>query len=642
MKRHLTETDEPMTILSAGETDTGSAEVQERQETGSESRMKESYSEGVAHHADPESCVGHRKVTYEALTGEHAERVFSCEIMPFGVPTSFAQAEGKTEGSVMRKLPEDPAQSQTLFMRGNSLHGNWDTPQPSAKDGRTGRSEKAKGHASDVHGCGESDGCIIPKKLPNKGEDDSLAEVVEGRQPTKGNTIQAATRRTQGRARVSFGLDGVREVARKDKGVRFTALLHHVTAKLLQESFYCLKREAACGVDGMTWSEYEVNFEERLHDLHSRLHRGSYRAQPSRRVHIPKPDGRLRPLGIAALEDKIIQQAVGTVLNAVYEEDFLGFSYGFRPRRGQHDALDALWVGIMREKVDWVLDADIRDFFGTINHEWLVKFIEHRIADRRIIRLIRKWLRAGVCEDGKWSGTEVGTPQGAVISPLLANVYLHYVFDLWVNQWRSRHAEGKVIIVRYADDFVMGFQYRHEADRFLRELKERMSKFGLNLHPDKTRLIEFGRYAHERRAKRGDCRPETFDFLGFTHYCGRKQEDKGFIVKRKTTAKRLRSKLQELKEIVMRRRHEPVRVVGAWLRTVVQGYFNYHAIHGNMAALETFRREVSRYWLHALRRRSQRYRMNWERFKKLENHWIPELKILHPYPSERFYARHPR
>ena len=604
--------------------------------------MKESYSEGVAHRTGPELYVGCRKAASEALTGVHTERVSSCEIKPFGVPTLFAHAEGNTEGGVMRKSPEDPAQSEALSMCGNSLHGNRDTPQSPAKDGWMGWSEKAKGHTSDIHGCGESDGCIVPEKLPNKGGDNSPAEAVEGRRPTKGNIIQTATPRTQGRTRVSLGLYGVREVARRDKRARFTALLHHVTVELLRDSFYRLKRQAACGVDGLTWSEYEVNLEERLYDLHDCLHRGSYRAQPSRRVHIPKPDGRLRPLGIAALEDKIVQQAVGTVLNAIYEEDFLGFSYGFRPGRSQHDALDALWIGIMREKVDWVLDADIRGFFDTINHEWLIKFIEHRIADQRILRLIRKWLRVGVCEDGKWSKSEVGTPQGAVISPLLANVYLHYVLDLWVNQWRKRYAEGNVIIVRYADDFVMGFQYRHEADSFLQELKERMKQFGLALHPDKTCLIEFGRYARERRAKRGDCKPETFDFLGFTHYCGKKLKSNGFIVKRKTTAKRLRSKLQELKEIVMRRRHEPVRVVGAWLRTVVRGYFNYHAIPGNMAALETFRREVSRYWLHALRRRSQRHCMNWERFRKLENRWIPKLKILHPYPSERFYARHPR
>ena len=444
------------------------------------------------------------------------------------------------------------------------------------------------------------------------------------------------------RTSVSTGLRGVREAARRDKGVRFTALLHHVTVGRLREAFYALKRDAASGVDGLTWKQYEEDLEERLPDLHERVHRGSYRAQPSRRVYIPKADGRRRPLGIAALEDKIVQQALAVVLNAIYEEDFLGFSYGFRPGRSAHDALDALWVGIMRGKVDWVLDADIQGFFDTIDHEWLLKFLEHRIADRRILRLIRKWLGAGVSEDGTWSRTEVGTPQGAVISPLLANVYLHYVLDLWANQWRRRYAKGDVIIVRYADDFVLGFRYLNEAQRFLQELRERMKRFGLTLHSEKTRLIEFGRYAAERRKARGEGKPETFDFLGFTHLSGKKQKNKGFILRRKTATKRLRTKLREVRDALLQRRHEPIRKLGAWLRTVVQGYNNYHAIPGNMAALETFRREVCRYWLRALRRRSQRHRMNWGRFRKLITRWIPKLTILHPYPTVRFYAKHPR
>jgi len=440
---------------------------------------------------------------------------------------------------------------------------------------------------------------------------------------------------------VSNGLLRVREVARRDKRVRFTALLHHVNIDLLRESFQALKRQAAPGVDGVTWRQYEVDLESKLRDLHERVHRGTYRARPSKRTYIPKADGRLRPLGIAALEDKLVQQAVVTVLNHIYEEDFSGFSYGFRPGRSQHDALDALWVGLVGRKVNWVLDADIRGFFDTLDHGWLLKFVEHRIADRRILRLIRKWLRAGVSEDGQWSKTEVGVPQGAVISPLLGNVYLHYVFDLWVQQWRTRQARGDVIVVRYADDFVVGFQHRAEAERFRKELEDRLGKFGLTLHPDKTRLIEFGRFAAEKRRKRSQGKPATFDFLGFTHACGRKRSG-GFTVTRKTIASRLRAKLRELKAILMRWRHTPVLEQAAWLRRVVRGYFNYHAIPGNRYTLDVFRTQVIRHWLRALRRRSQKHRLNWARFAKLVIRWIPRARILHPYPPVRFYAIHPR
>ncbi len=395
-------------------------------------------------------------------------------------------------------------------------------------------------------------------------------------------------------------------------------------------------------MDGVTWPEYEDGLEDRLADLHRRVHTGTYRAQPSKRAYIPKPDGRKRPLGIAALEDKVVQQAVVTVLNQIYEVDFLGFSYGFRPGRGAHDALDSLWVGIMGKKVNWVLDADIQGFFDTISLEWLVKFLEHRIADRRLLRLIQKWLRAGVSEDGQWSKAEVGTPQGAVASPLLANVYLHYVFDLWVEQWRTRSATGDVIVVRYADDFLVGFQYRHEAERFLHELQERFGKFGLTLHPDKTRLIEFGRFAARDRRQRGQGKPEPFDFLGFTHCCGQKRQSGGFCVKRKTVSKRLRAKLQAVRAALLKRRHEPLGQQVGWLQGVVRGYYNYHAIPGNMPALETFRREALRYWLHALRRRSQRGALTWERFGPLTERCIPKPRILHPHPNDRFYAKHPK
>jgi group II intron reverse transcriptase/maturase len=464
---------------------------------------------------------------------------------------------------------------------------------------------------------------------------------VEGRKSIKGNANQAATRRTQRRESGSTGLDRVREVASRDKKVRFTALMHHVDVGLLRRSFFKLRRKASPGVDGVTWKGYGEGLEDRLADLHERLHRGAYRAQPTKRTWIPKPDGRQRPLGVTALEDKIVQQAVRLILEQIYEEDFLGFSYGFRPGRGCHNALDALYVGIAKRKVNYVLDADIRGFFDAIDHVWLVKFIEHRIADRRILRLIRKWLRAGVSEDGVRSETTVGTPQGSVISPLLANVFLHYVLDLWADNWRKQNATGDVIIVRYADDFAVGFQHRGEAERFLKELRKRLEKFRLELHPDKTRLIEFGRYAVQRGRRRGKGRPETFDFLGFTHVCG---EDKRgwFVLRRQSVAKRMRAKLQEIKEELRRRMHRSVSDVGRWLRSVVQGWYNYHAVPGNQDRLNSFRDRVTRYWLHALRRRSQRgrKRWTWKRFRqRLVRRWIPSVRMMHPYPTKRLIVK---
>ena len=526
-------------------------------------------------------------------------------------------------------------------MHGNSTRENRETPSTPAGADAAGRLEKALSRTANMHVDGGSDGRIVPAKCPNKGEQAS-AEGMEGRRPTKENIGQATPPRTQSRTSELNDLRGVREAARRDKRTRFTALLHHVTVQLLRDSYYALKREAAPGVDGVTWQEYGTDLEEKLADLHRRIHRGTYRAQPSKRAYIPKADGRQRPLSIAALEDKLVQRAVVTVLNQIYEEDFLGFSYGFRPGRSQHQALDALWVGIMRKKVNWILDADVRGFFDNLSHEWMVKFIEHRAADRRVLRLIGKWLRAGVSEDGDWAKTEVGTPQGAVASPLLANIYLHYVFDLWVRQWREHRATGDVIVVRYADDLVAGFEHRTDAEQFLLEWKERLRKFGLELHPDKTRLIEFGRHAAEHRKQQGEGKPEVFDFLGFTHICGKTRKTGRFIVKRKTIQKRLSAKLSELKRELQRRWHVPVVEVGAWLRSVVQGYFNYHAVPGNMDSLNSFRAQVIWRWYRALRRRSQRDRMTWERFWPLVDQWIPSAKILHPHPNLRFDARHPR
>ena len=437
---------------------------------------------------------------------------------------------------------------------------------------------------------------------------------------------------------VLTGLERVRRTAKEDKQVRFTALLHHLTIDLLRESFQSLKREAAPGIDGQKWKQYEQDVEKKLIDLHGRVHRGAYRAQPSRRVYLEKPDGRKRPLGIAVLEDKIVQGAVVRILNAIYEEDFLGFSYGFRPERGAHDALDALSVALQFEKVGWVLDADIQSFFDTMSHEWTMKFIQHRVADPRIQRLIQKWLQAGVSEEGEWSSTTIGTPQGAVISPLLANVYLHYALDLWAHQWR---AAGEMFIVRYADDVIFAFQYQTDAERFREALAERLRTFGLALHPEKTRLIEFGRFAESSRKDRGQGPPETFDFLGLTHICGRTRDGK-FQVKRRTVAKRMRARLAAIKLELRRRMHRPVRDTGQWLRAVVRGYYQYHAVPGNVSMLGRFRHRLVRLWRHALVRRGGKHRPTWQQVTLLSARWLPPVAVLHPYPIERFIVKHPR
>ena len=452
--------------------------------------------------------------------------------------------------------------------------------------------------------------------------------------------MTADTGSTPSEPTVLTGLERVRRTAREDKQVRFTALLHHLTVDLLRESFLSLKRKAAPGVDGQTWKQYETQLEEKLVDLHGRVHRGAYRAQPSRRVYLEKPDGRKRPLGIAVLEDKIVQGAVVRILNAIYEEDFLGFSYGFRPNSGAHDALDALSVALQFEKVGWVLDADIRSFFDTMSHEWMLKFLQHRVADPRILRLIRKWLTAGVSEEGDWSSTTIGTPQGAVISPLLANVYLHYALDLWVHQWR-RKAAGEMFIVRYADDVIFAFQYQKDAERFGPALAERLRTFGLELHPEKTRLIEFGRFAESSRRDRGQGPPETFDFLGLTHICGRTHDGK-FKVTRRTMAKRMRARLAALKLELRKRMHRPVGETGQWLRSVVRGYYQYHAVPGNTSMLARFRHRLVRLWRHALLRRGGPRRLTWRRVTLLSARWLPTAAVLHPYPLERFTAKHPR
>jgi group II intron reverse transcriptase/maturase len=492
-----------------------------------------------------------------------------------------------------------------------------------------------------MNGDGESYCGVVPTKQPNKGGG-SPAEVVEGRPQAKENTQRSNPYRTPSRESGQSGLPRVREAAKKDGKLKFTAVLHHVSIDLLRTSYYSLKKRAAPGVDGMTWEEYGRDLEERLADLHGRIHRGAYRAQPSRRVWIPKADGRKRPLGIAALEDKIVQYAVGTVLNQIWEEDFLGFSYGFRPGRSQQDALDALWVGIVRKKVNWILDLDIRSFFDKLQHSWLVQFVEHRIGDRRVIRLIQKWLKAGVMEQGQWSETKEGSPQGAVISPVLANLYLHYVLDLWVEAWRKKQARGDMIIVRYADDAVLGFERWDDAEQFLEQLKERLAKFGLELHPEKTRLIEFGRFAAERGKKRGAGKPATFNFLGFTHICGMNYQTGKFTIHRKTIGKRMAAKLRDIRAQLRKRMHARVPGTVTWLQQVVQGYFQYHAIPGNCARLRAFRSDVLWSWFQTLRRRSQRSRMTWERFQDRLDCRLPPVQVLQPYPDVRFDAKYTR
>lgn len=491
-----------------------------------------------------------------------------------------------------------------------------------------------------MHGLEKSDLAIVAMKPANKAGQPA-AEWVEPRAGTEGNTGQPRTRRTQSRGSVSQGLDRVRHAARQRKKERFTALLHHVTVDLLRDAFLALKRRAAPGVDGVTWQAYEAELEANLQGLHTRVQRGTYRALPVKRRFILKQDGKQRPLGITALEDKIVQRAVVMVLGAIYEEDFLGFSYGFRPGRRQHDALDALAVGIGTARVNWILDADIRSFFDRIDQTWLVRFLEHRIGDERVIRLVRKWLKAGVLDDGAWSVSETGTPQGAVASPLLANVYLHYVFDLWAAQWRRREATGKMIVVRYADDIVAGFEHEADARRFWDAMRTRLEQFVLELHEDKTRLLEFGRFAAARRQRRGLGKPETFTFLGFTFICGKSRRG-AFQLYRKTRGDRMRATLRDIKAQLRDRRHDAIPDQGRWLRSVVTGYFAYHAVPTNYRALGAFHHHVTDLWRRSLRRRSQRDGMTWNRMSKIAGDWLPTPRILHPWPERRFAVKYPR
>ncbi len=462
---------------------------------------------------------------------------------------------------------------------------------------------------------------------------------MEGRALTERNTMKNTTVRSQDRVAVSFGLDGVRRKAESDRSIKFTSLLHHVTATLLRESYYHLRKDAASGVDDETWYEYYEGHWDRIENLRERIHKGSYRAQPSKRAYVTKEDGSQRPLGIAALEDKIVQQAICTVLNQIYETDFVDFSYGFRENRNQHKALDALYVGITSRKINWILDADIKGFFDNLNHEMLMDFLKKRVADKRVLRLISKWLKTGFIENGKRVRQERGTPQGSVISPLLANIYLHYALDIWVSMWRKTKAKGDMIIVRFADDFVIGFQYYEEAVTFLAALHRRLSKYELTLHPQKTRLIEFGKYASGNRRKKGKGKPETFDFLGFTHMCSKNRKG-DFFLRRKTKRKQLKRKLKEVKDELRERMHERIKVTGEWLATVITGHTNYFAVPGNMDAVKEFYKQCMRQWLRTLRRRSHKaQKLTWEVFLKKVEDQIPRPRMVHPFPEQRFWRQ---
>ena len=492
-----------------------------------------------------------------------------------------------------------------------------------------------------MNGSGKSDKFIVPKKGSNKeAVRPSSAESLEGRGLAKGNPGEQTRFWTQGQVDLQHALERIRNAAKEDKGRRFTALWHHVYAvNRLRQAYFALKREATPGVDGETWASYGKTLEGNLKDLSERLKRGAYRARPVKRIYIPKTDGKERPIGIPVLEDKLVQRAVVEVLNAVYEEDFLGFSYGYRPGKRPHDALDAVTVAIERRKVKWVLDADIRGFFDTIDHAWMMRFVEHRIADRRVQRHIKKWLNAGVLEDGTWREVEEGVPQGGSVSPLLANIYLHYALDLWAHSWRTHRARGEVIVVRYADDFVVGFQYKEDAERFHTELRERLKRFNLELSEEKTRLIEFGRFARQNRDERGAGKPETFDFLGFTHICGQTRQGK-FCVRRKTSRKKVRAKLKALSDKLRVRLHHRVAEVGQWLASVLTGHYQYYGVPRNYRSLDTFRYAVVRLWRRALRRRSdKKKRITWERMRQLADRWLPKPRIVHPYPAERLYVR---
>lgn len=598
--------------------------------------MKESYEEGVASHFGPKPCVGDRKGTGEASAGVHAGGVKKPVISKFRELTSIGNDGKQHQSRRYASRASGPGGLHDLRHAWKTFSRESGDPATNCESSsavRQGRCTKAS--TPWVYGHGKSDEGIVPTKSSNNAAN-GATETMEGRPSAKGDPAQQNRSRAQNRQDLQHALTRVREAAIGNRKMRFTSLWHHVyDVDRLRECFLSIKRNAAAGVDGVTWQAYADLLEENLEGLSARLKSGGYRARPVRRTFIPKEDGTRRPLGVTALEDKIVQRAVSEVISAVYEVDFRGFSYGFRPGRSQHNALDALCVGLTQRRVNWVFDADIRGFFDAMSHEWLLKFVEHRIADRRVIRHIQKWLKAGVLTDGEIEHAERGTPQGGSISPLLANIYLHYVFDLWADRWRRHHAHGDVIMVRYADDIVMGFEHEWEARRFMADLRERFAKFDLELHPDKTRLIEFGRYAASARRARGAGKPETFDFLGFTHICGRRRNG-GFKVLRLTMRKRFTRTLRAIRAALTRRMHRPIAETGRWLLSVVRGWYGYYAVPGNSRSLVNFCYLVTRTWREILGKRSQKARLTWTQLGPLMHRYVPNSRILHPYPEVRF------
>jgi len=434
-------------------------------------------------------------------------------------------------------------------------------------------------------------------------------------------------------------LHRIRKTAKENRTLRFNNLLHHITPVLLKNAYDNLNKKAARGVDGETWQSYGQGLTGKLQSLHVKIHTGRYKPQPSKRIWLLKPDGRQRPIGIAVVEDKIVQQALVWVIQSIYEEDFLGFSYGFRPKRHQHKALDALFVALTEKRVNWVIDADIKGFFDNIDHSWMMKFLEHRISDKRILSLVEKMLKAGVSDEGKWSASEMGSAQGSVLSPLLANIYLFYALDLWINKWRKQEACGEIYIVRYADDFVICCEYQHEANRLLNKLNERLNQFNLTLHEEKTRLLEFGKHAIKNRVKQGKGKPETFTFLGFTHVCSKLLSNGRYSVKRLTIAKKQRAKLKQIKELLYKNRHINIVEQGKWLRSVVTGFANYYGVPGNTKSLSNFRGQICKNWMKALRRRSGKaQKLTWSKMKQIIRFFLPTVRLTHPYPNQRFYV----
>ena len=608
-----------------------------QQQTGRRQRRQNPRGEGVASHPDPESCAGVREDEREALTGAGAGRDIEPRNTSFGLPTLSSEAEGHTDPVVSARPDADPRGQRPLACDEASFTGAGRTHDHRSDETERSRRE-VHGRNPAMHDRGKSDEPIRPKKLRNEVAQ-RTEDVVEERGSAKRNSGEQTMPRTQRRIGMPHALARVRKVARDNRKQRFTALLHHVyDIDRLRNAYLAIRRNASAGIDGETWQHYGESLEGNLRDLSERLKRGTYRAKPVRRAYIPKAGGGERPLGVPALEDKVVQRSVVEVLNAIYETDFAGFSYGFRPERGAHDALDALSVGLMKKRMNWVLDADIRGFFDTLDHGWLVKFLEHRIADQRVVRLIQKWLSAGVLEEGKTTRSEVGAVQGGSISPLLANVYLHYVLDLWLQRWRKKEARGDVVVVRYADDFVIGFERRDEAEQMQAMLRERLAQFGLQLHETKTRLIEFGRFAAERRQKRGERRPETFDFLGFTHICGKTRQGY-FSVVRHTARDRQIGKLRSLRIELRRRMHQTLNEQGAYVRSVVEGHVRYFGVPFNSEAIAHFRQSAAWLWWRTLRRRGNRQLLPWRRMERYVDRWIPAARICHPQPLTRLRAR---